>query len=355
MIGEAGLRDVGIVFAALGALVLAVWLAHSAWATRRVRQEARRRPEVLRVLAAALLSGDRGAALAALDRLGGDDALDLLVEMALTVAGEQRERLDELALQWGVIDRADRWSLSRRWSRRLRAARLISLFGTGDEEIGSALLRDEIPDVRAQAAEWAGAHPNPAQVARLIEMLGDLELGCRFAAREALIDAGPAAIVELVSALPGLEGPALAGALEAAASIAVPDFLPPAIGHMRSPDPDMRALAAGVAGATGGRGAVDELERLTGDPDPDVRAAAAAGLGNLGRWEAAASIAGLLEDSHWRTRRAAALSLRRMGPTGEVLLRRQGRGSAGPAADTARSALELPPAAAAVEEDGLVP
>jgi HEAT repeat protein len=354
VISEATLSTVGQVFAVLAVLVAAFWLAHAAWSTARERREARRRTEVLRALAASLQTGNTSAAVARLETLGRHQALNVLVEMAMTVAGTQRERLDELAREWGVLDRAARWARSRTWARRLRAARLISMFGTGAETFGDSLLRDANPDVRAQAAEWAGAHPDPARISRLIEMLGDDEMRARFAAREALIDAGPAAIVGLATAVESAQGTALPGVLEAARNVAVPDFLPGAIGRMRSSDPEVRSRAAELAAAVGGPEAVRALELLAEDADPEVRAAAAASLGHLGHWQAASSVAALVGDPNWRTRRAAALSLRRMGPTGELLLQRFSRAEGAPA-DTARSALELPPAAAAVEEEERLP
>jgi hypothetical protein len=351
VISEALLSTLGLTFAGLAILAMAFWLAHAAWAALRDSRRAQRQPATLRALAAALQSDEGAGVPPEVERLGRDEALELFVEMVQTVAGTQRERLDEIARAWGVLRRAGGWALSRRWSQRLRAARLITLFGTGEEPVGDLLLSDRNSDVRAQAAEWAGAHPNPGRVVRLIEMLGDIELRCRFAAREALVEAGPASIVGLTAALPAIDGPPVAGALEAARSIAVPDFLPAAIERMTDSDPEVRAQAANLAASIGGPEAVRALEHLAGDPEAAVRAAAAAGLGHLGRWESAASVAGLLEDPHWRARRAAALSLRRMGPTGELLLQRRSRAADGPSAAAARSALELPPVAAAVEEE----
>ncbi|HEX6117617.1 MAG TPA: HEAT repeat domain-containing protein [Solirubrobacterales bacterium] len=351
MIDEALLRTVGTLFGASAALAAVVWLAHSAWATLVAQREARARPAALHALAGALHGGETAPALAQLDRLGALSSISALIEMARTVAGEQRDRLDAIAREWGVLDHAESWAASRRWSRRLRAARLIALFGTGEERSGEALLDDADADVRAQAAEWAGGHPSPARIKRLAKMLGDPERRCRFAAREALVDAGRGAIVELDTALGRVHGIAAVGALEAARELAVPDFLPDAIGLMTAPDPAVRARAASLAAAIGGPEAVESLVLMLGDGDPEARAAAATGLGHLGRWEQAASVAGLLGDPEWRVRRAAALALRRMGPTGELLLRREGRAGEGPATDTARSALELPPAGASEQAE----
>jgi HEAT repeat protein len=244
----------------------------------------------------------------------------------------------------GIWDRAIGWAVSRLWSRRLRAARLFSLFGAGSEERGDDLLNDPRPDVRAQASEWAGEHPADQRVERLVRMLDDPDPRCRFAAREALVHAGRIGIPAIRDRLDAADGVASLDVLAVATTLAVPGFLGKAVELCESADPATRAAAAGLAGAIGGPEAVTALSGLLRDPDCRVRAAAVRGLGSLGHWQAAGPVAELLEDRRWGVRRAAALALDRMGPTGTLLLNRAAREGSPAAADTASYALGLPPA-----------
>jgi hypothetical protein len=338
----------GLGFLALTVVVGSFWLIHAAWATAAELRRARKRPRVLTALAAALQGADPAEANASLGRVTRQERIGVLVEMAFTVAGDQRRRLNELAVANGVLKYADRWSRSRRWGRRLRAARLLALFGRDDEPSGERLLRDRRPEVRAQATEWAANHPTPERVERLADMLGDPSPSCRFFAREALIRAGGAALDPLRARLNfGGDLPGSAGALEAATALAIPEFAVSALGAMRSSIPSVRARGASLAGAVGGPEAARGLSLLLADPSPKVREAAARGLGRLGHWQSAAEVASLLEDSDWGARHAAAESLNRMGPTGELFLRRSSRLPTRASA-TARHALALPPAGESV-------
>jgi HEAT repeats len=337
----------GLGFLALGLLVIATWLLHGAVSAAAERRLARRRPRVLAALTEALQGGDRAPAVAELGRLPSDQRIGHLVEMAFAVAGEQRRVVDELAVATGVMSQAERWARSRRWGRRLRAARLLACFGSGEDATGDVLLRDRHPDVRAQAAEWAGEHPTPARVEGLIEMLADPSPRCRFFAGEALTRAGRQALPPLRARLDngGTAGAGAPGTLEVATALAVPEFVFAAARAIRSPDAAVRAQGAALAAAVGAPEAPDELARLLSDPEPSVREAAARGLGRIGHWPTAAAVATLLGDPDWGVRKAAAEALGGMGPVGELFLRRGTRGT-GPTADTAKHALKLEPQSA---------
>lgn len=337
---------IGLGFLALAVVVGATWLLVAAWSTTSRGRFERRRPAVLAVLAGALQGVDPDGATAALARLNAEQRIELLVEMAFTVAGSQRRRVDELARTSGVMLRADRWAGSRRWARRLRAARLVALFGRDDEPAGELLLNDPNPDVRAQAAEWAGEHPTPERIGRLAEMLADPSPRCRFYAREALVVAGRATLPELRARLDdgGIARPGSAAALEIATALAMPEFVVPGLRSMSSSDPAVRARGASLVAAVGGPEAPRGLALLLSDPSTEVRGAAARGLGRLGHWQAAAAVAALLEEPDWRTRRSAAQALGRMGATGELLLRQAARAT-NSAGDTAKHVLELEPGA----------
>ena len=348
MISDELLRILGLAFAGIALLAMTTWLVLAAWTARRSRRVAARRPPALALLAEALHGGERERALTALARLSSEDRVAALIEMAFTVAGEQRLELDRIARSAGALDHAKSWARSRRWSRRLRAARLLAFFGEGTETEGERLLDDASAGVRAQAAEWAGLHPSEGRIARLVSMLGDPEARCRFAAREALVDAGREAIPAVAAALAIAPRQAVLPTIETATRLATPDFLGPALALGDDADPRVRAAAASLAAAVGGAQAGAALDRMLADPDPLVRASAARGLGHLGRWRSAAALDGLLDDPEWRVRHGAALALHRMGPTGELLLRRRAAG-ADPAMSSARAALELAPSVSAAE------
>lgn len=344
MIDDTVLLWTALVLLAAGVAVIGTWLAHGVWTVAAGRRFAARRPAVLGAVAGALQGYDPGEARARLETLSNEQRIEVLVSMSLTVSGRQRRVIQGLASSTGVMSDAERWARSRRWDRRLRAARLLTYFGSGEEAAGEALLRDPDPDVRAQAAEWAGEHPTPERLELLAAMLADPSPRCRFFAGDALVHAGSAALRPLLARFEDGEGDGVTTAelLAIAAALATPAFAPAAEAAMRSPDAAVRAQGAALAAAVGGSDSADQLSQLLGDPDPAVRGAAARGLGQLGHWRAAAPVAALLSDGEWHTRNAAAAALGRMGPTGELLLRRAAR-DAGPTGAAAKHALQVAP------------
>ena len=102
MIGEGVLRTAAIVFFALVAVTLVGWLLHAAWSTARERRVAGLRPPALQALATSIRDGDPRPALAALDTLDRSARVTAVVDMAFTVAGDQRERLNEMVRSTGI-------------------------------------------------------------------------------------------------------------------------------------------------------------------------------------------------------------------------------------------------------------
>lgn len=359
MITEQLLEMSSLLFAAVLVVTLVLWLLRSALETLSERRMRRRRPRAVAAVAAALVASDPATAVTALRALGREEKIAVLAEMAFTVAGEQRRHLDAIARATGVLRYAERWARSRRWGRRLRAARLLALFGGDGEAIGDQLFLDPRAEVRAQAAEWAGAHPSSPRIDRLAGMLADIDPLCRFAAREALTRVGGAARPVLRRCL--ATGAQAAeddhrsvmqamGALEVARGVAYPGFLDSAERLSRSPNPSVRSRAASLAGSIGGAQAATRLVSLLSDGSPEVREQAARALGRLGYWRAAAAVAELLSDRVWAVQVAAAGALRRMGATGELLLRRAARAEESRASEVARRELALVPAPQATAE-----
>lgn len=259
-------------------------------------------------------------------------------DLSTSLSGSQKQRLAAIAAEVGLLDKAERWCSSRRWGTRLRGARVLMLLGGGDNVV-PLLFDDPRPEVRAQAAQWAGDHPDPASIERLLSMLSDPETLCRFTVKDSLLRVEHAAAEPL---LDHLARGATPEALEVAAGIADSRFLAPALQSCRSPDARTRSLAAALAGSIGGSRATDALTELLCDPDLEVRAAAARGLGKLGHWPAAGALAQRLRDSSWEVRSAAALALRALGAPGTLLLARALSDRDRFASDMARQVLELP-------------
>jgi HEAT repeat protein len=212
----------------------------------------------------------------------------------------------------------------------------------GGQDVVPLLLDDPRPEVRAQAAQWAGAHPDAESIDRLLEMLGDRETLCRFTVKDALVRVGRPAIEPLLRHLTEVDGDPAAEALELAAGIADSRFLRPALTHCRASHVQTRAKAAALVGAIGGAQATAVLTELLRDDAPEVRSSSAKALGGLRHWPAAGALAECLRDPAWDVRLAAAVSLRGLGAAGVLVLRQAMTGSDPFARDMACQVLELP-------------
>jgi HEAT repeat protein len=328
-----------IVLAALLLSGIALMVVHGTVIAAAARLRDRR----VRAARAAILIAARhgradGDAERALAAIPPERALAVLDELAPSLAGPEREALGEIARRRGLIAHAEAHCGARRWRTRLHAARILALHGGGAATV-PPLLDDARPEVRAQAAEWAAAHPRPELAERLVAMLEDPAPFPRYTAMDALVRLRAAGVPALARSIAG-GGPR--AALEVAARIGDARLAEPAEGRLDDPDPAVRAWAVRILGALGGeRHAAAVVARL-GDASPQVRAAAAVALGRLGHWPAAPALAARLRDDAWQVRRDASLALRALGPAGQLLLQRALRDEDGFARDMARQTLDLP-------------
>ena len=264
----------------------------------------------------------------------------LLGELAPHLSGAERQALRRLAGQAGLLRKAERLCGSWFWSRRLFGAKLCTLVGH-PATVVLPLLADRNASVRAQAVEWAIHRPEPAVVAQLLQMLGDRDGRCRFAAQDTLVRLGHDAIVPLMGFIASADHAGLIGALEVALTMADARLLAPARTLAASPHADVRARAVLLLGALGSADGVALVDRALDDAEPAVRQAALRALASLGHWPAARRVAALLHDGTWDVRRQAALCLRAFGAPGTIYLRRLRESDDQVASAVARYALDL--------------
>jgi hypothetical protein len=327
------------------ALVLGVGLivGHGAALAFREHTSERQLAEARSALVKLLSRGEPGTEpiAVALFGLPRSAKLRLLADFAPSVSGEDRQRLRDAAERAGLLKRPVRDCRARDWKRRLRGVRVLTVLGSGSEQV-ERLFDDPRPEVRAQAAEWAAEHPRPEVIRRLLDMLGDEETLCRFTVRDSLVRIGRLAVPELAERLQQARGADAARLLEVA--VWRPDvcFLDSAQALALDELPETRALALKLLGAIGGQAVATALARGLEDPGPAVRAAAARALGQAHQWQAAPRLADALHDPEWDVRHGAGMALRRLGGPGEVMLRKMTRDPDPNAGDIARLVLELP-------------
>lgn len=329
----------------LGVLVL---LAHAGWWWFYDRWSAGRLDGVRVALRASLADGDRTKGFArGFTRLPMRLQIYLLGELAPHLSGVEQQALRRLARRAGLLAKAERMCRSPFWSRRLFGAKICVLVGHATP-IRTVLLADRHPAVRAQAVEWAVHRPDPSVIDVLLQMLGDRDGRCRFAAQDTLVRIGHPAIAPLIGYLRTADHAGRLGALEVALTMADARFIEPATVLVDAAAPEVRARAVALLGALGSERGLSRITQALADEDPAVRIAALRALSGLVHWPAAAAVAALLHDGAWDVRRQAALTLRAFGPPGLLFLRRLRDSPDHVAAAVARYALDLSAAGVSV-------
>ncbi len=277
--------------------------------------------------------------MSVLSELLDREVATIITELVTSFNGSSLATLNAIAEKSGLLPKARAGIHSRRWSRRLYSARLLTAFAAEPDHL-PALLIDRAPEVRAQAAAWAAIKPDQEAIDLLVVMLDDPDGICRFAAQNALITIGP----EIAPALTGLmetdRGRTTHLALQVAAVIGDERFIAPAVDLTKNGSPTTRARAASVLAGSGDPSTAPALIDLLSDQSREVRAASARGLSKLGCWPASAQIEPLLSDDDQDVRREAARALCGLGAPGMVLLQVNSRG-VGRSAQTASQMLQI--------------
>ena len=346
MVSESLLDIIMFIEVLLLALAVSVYFVHGLWlrtTARRLERLSKTAREALAHLVTRGLVNVEDIEL--LKSLPHDVQTVAFLEISRNLSGAGKERLRFVAQQVGVIDRARALCIHKRWTRRLRGARILSQLDVTDPLVHK-LLSDPHPAVRAQAAEWAAAQASTELVAAMLELLADPATQARFAVQSALLRMGTIIAAPLATFLETHSDRAAEAGLRVAEPIAELRFLESALRLSRAADIGVREASAKLLGAMGGAEAAARLIELLGDDADRVRAAAASGLGRMHYWQAGSLLAESLRDQRWRVRREAGLALRAIGAGGTLFLRKALKGDDRFAADMAQQVLDLPEAAA---------
>lgn len=342
MVNEAVLDVVMLLEVALLVLAAGVYFSHGLWLfvtqKRTLREMNAARGSLTRLLTHGAVNVEE---IEALRRTRRKVQVAAFLEISRTQAGTGKDRLRFVAGEVSLLDRARKLCESRRWTRRLRGARLLAGMDVADP-IVEKLFTDPHPAVRAQAAEWAAAHPSPTVIAAMLKLLADPATQARFAVQDALLRMGAIVAEPLAEFLETHSGSPAESGLRVAGALAEARFLPAALRLSTADESGVRVAAANLLGAIGSAASADRLTELLKDSDSSVRGAAANGLGRMQHWPAASQLAESLRDRTWRVRRDAALALRAIGAPGMLFLRRALKGDDAFAADMAQQILELP-------------
>ncbi len=222
-----------------------------------------------------------------------------------------------------------RWALSgaesRRWWRRLDAARALGIVGTpADADELAPLLDDEHSAVRLAATQALSAVASPSLVRRAVAHYPNQPLAVRLFTTSTLrlvweLAEGPLREFLTDHAATGRD---VAAWLALAESLSLPGLraaVAPLVTHQ---DPEVRAAAARALRRYPHRESVEAVVKLLGDPQDFVRAASAQALGALRAAEAQSALERGLGDSGWWVRFRCAMALALLGEPGRAALRR---------------------------------
>jgi len=247
---------------------------------------------------------------------------------------------------WGA--RLRRAAHSRRWWKRLQAARYLAATGVPDDTPAlAALIKDPHPAVHLAAVSALHHMSAPELAEAAIDQLPHLpvHVGSYFAS--ALRRARAVAVPLLDQRLANPDDPALARIAEYAARLQEPSLRARFTALARHPNREVRAQAARALGSLPHAESQAALLALLTDEAWVVRAQAARGLGLLSAPVALAGLRKALRDPEWWVRLRAALALTRFGGAGRDALVQEERGPDAGARNVTELVLGLSPQALA--------
>lgn len=260
----------------------------------------------------------------ALERLRPDQALAELVHLATqsvpaTQIEELTARLRASAWVRQVLSRAD----SRRWWRRLEAARLLAVVGgPGDRELFRRLLRDEHPAVQSVATAGLPRVADLDAVGFVLDNLPHRAVAVRLyqfsMLRESYVHTEPVLLERLVPDAPPAHLEVWISLAEAIGSYPV---LHRVLALREHPVGAVRLAVARALRKFYHPEAPPALRLLLADADWRVRAQAARALGTLHDMESVPLLRRALADVNWWVRFRSGLALAQLGERGRAALR----------------------------------
>ena len=275
-------------------------------------------------LRAFLMGSDTGAGLA-----------KVLAGLRPSLAARQLERLAGTLLapeQMSALARLirhDRWveaslaaGTSRRWWKRMRAARMLGMvYSEADRPLLARLVMDPKPAVAAAATSAIAAHADPALIEAVVRHLVERPRTVGLQQMHALRCHGKVATPLLVTALAGpMPVSDLKIMVEFAEILATPRALSAIVRLAAHSDAEVRACVARALRAAFVPGAAGAAERLLSDHDWRVREAAARALEGLRVTSAIPALGLALRDEQWWVRYRAAVALAGLGEPGRIAL-----------------------------------
>lgn len=260
-------------------------------------------------------------------------SVDLALEQAIVIATSRAASTQRDAFAAAIQDA--RWveavlarATSRRWWRRLDAARLLAVVAAPrHRDLLRRLLDDPHPAVQGLAAASIPRVADFDAVARLLDRLPERSAVVRLYQFSMLKEcwwlATPALLARLT---PDAPVPLLETWINLAETIATSDVLERVWMLRAHPDALVRLAVARALKRYFHPAAEAALLVFLSDDDWRVRALAARSLGTLGDAAAAPRLAALLEDRHWWVRFRSGLALAQLGEEGRRALR-HARGS----------------------------
>lgn len=271
-----------------------------------------------------MLGDDRGEALAAaMGRLERDVATrELIVIGGTRLSPEQRAGLALLVRHAPWVERTLAQASSRKWWKRMEAARvLVMVCDELDERLVQQLVTDPNAAVASASTAAIGRCASPALVAAIVAGLPFRPASVRLQQCDALRNHPVLASDAVVSAL---SQPAsvrhLRAWIQLAETLATPEALAvvvPLAGHA---DPEVRTSVARALRSCFSSDGADAVSRLLKDEDWRVRAAAARAVGALNVRGAIPMLSESMHDESWWVRFRAGLALADLSVAGRAAL-----------------------------------